>query len=140
MNEPASARECAARSLGVGRGRSNQLTGIDNGPERPVLRIEGSENLTSRQEPPMTDPVFEKPISDLHRRMLRDMAVRRFDEKTQHDYIRQTGMCGVIRFSLTSQPRKRPMPSAVSAISCFGFRSKRAWVRSIIVRVASISS
>jgi site-specific recombinase XerD len=30
----------------------------------------------------------EKPISDLRRRMLEDMAVRRFGEKTRHDYIR----------------------------------------------------
>ena len=29
-----------------------------------------------------------KPISDLRRRMLEDMAVRKFGEKTQHDYIR----------------------------------------------------
>ena len=29
----------------------------------------------------------EKPISDLRRRMLEDMAVRRLGEKTQHDYI-----------------------------------------------------
>ena len=29
-----------------------------------------------------------KPISDLRRRMLEDMAVRRFGEKTQHDYIK----------------------------------------------------
>lgn len=36
----------------------------------------------------MTDPRFEKPISDLRRRMLTDMAVRRFSDKTQHDYIR----------------------------------------------------
>lgn len=30
----------------------------------------------------------EKPISDLRRRMLEDMAVRKFGEKTGHDYIR----------------------------------------------------
>ena len=30
----------------------------------------------------------EKPISDLRRRMLEDMAVRKFGEKTKHDYIR----------------------------------------------------
>jgi site-specific recombinase XerD len=29
----------------------------------------------------------EKPISDLRRRMLEDMAVRRLGEKTRHDYI-----------------------------------------------------
>lgn len=36
----------------------------------------------------MTEPRFEKPISDLRRRMLADMAVRQFSDKTQHDYIR----------------------------------------------------
>ena len=30
----------------------------------------------------------EKPISDLRRRMLEDMAVRQFGAKTKHDYIR----------------------------------------------------
>jgi integrase/recombinase XerD len=30
----------------------------------------------------------QKPTSDLRRRMLEDMAVRRFSEKTKHDYIR----------------------------------------------------
>jgi site-specific recombinase XerD len=30
----------------------------------------------------------QKPISDLRRRMLEDMAIRRFGEKTQHDYIK----------------------------------------------------
>ena len=36
----------------------------------------------------MTDPLFEKPISDLRRRMLQDMTNRNFGAKTQHDYIR----------------------------------------------------
>ena len=30
----------------------------------------------------------DRPIGDLHRRMLQDMTVRQFSEKTQHDYIR----------------------------------------------------
>jgi hypothetical protein len=30
----------------------------------------------------------DRPISDLRRRMLQDMTVRQFSEKTQHDYIR----------------------------------------------------
>lgn len=33
----------------------------------------------------------DKPISDLRRRMLEDMAVRRLGEKTQHDYIKHVG-------------------------------------------------
>src|ERR1700732_5264495 len=40
---------------------------------------------TSGQEPSMSD----KPISDLRRRMIADMTVRTFSDKTQHDYIRQ---------------------------------------------------
>ena len=36
----------------------------------------------------MTDPRFEKPISDLRRRMLQDMTNRNFGDKTKHDYIR----------------------------------------------------
>ncbi len=36
----------------------------------------------------MTSPLTVKPISDLRRRMLEDMAVRRMSEKTQHDYIK----------------------------------------------------
>src|SRR6202167_3018603 len=49
-----------------------------------VLRIGGSKTPTSGQEPSMSD----KPISDLRRRMVADMTVRSFGDKTQHDYIR----------------------------------------------------
>jgi integrase/recombinase XerD len=34
----------------------------------------------------------EKPISEIRRRMLEDMAVRKFGEKTRHDYIRHVAM------------------------------------------------
>jgi hypothetical protein len=30
----------------------------------------------------------DKPISDLRRRLIADMTIRTFDDKTQHDYIR----------------------------------------------------
>jgi integrase/recombinase XerD len=36
----------------------------------------------------MNTPAFEKPISDLRRRMLQNMTNRNFGAKTQHDYIR----------------------------------------------------
>jgi len=36
----------------------------------------------------MTSPHFEKPISDLRRRMLQDMSNRSFGDKTKHDYIK----------------------------------------------------
>ena len=36
----------------------------------------------------MTDPHFEKPISDLRRRMLQDMTNRSFGDKTKNNYIK----------------------------------------------------
>ena len=36
----------------------------------------------------MTSPHFEKPISDLRRRMLQDMSNRNFGDKTKNDYIK----------------------------------------------------
>src|SRR4051794_39684325 len=51
---------------------------------RPVLRIEEFATSSSRQEPPMT----EMAISPLRRRMIEDMTVRNFVEKTRNDYIR----------------------------------------------------
>src|SRR3954452_2846980 len=44
----------------------------------------GVRNSSSRQEPPMT----ETAISPLRRRMIEDMTVRNFVEKTRNDYIR----------------------------------------------------
>src|ERR1700688_2282727 len=44
----------------------------------------GSSTATSRQKLPMS----EKPISPLRRRMIEDMTVRNFVEKTHNDYIR----------------------------------------------------
>ena len=34
----------------------------------------------------------EKPISELRRRMLEDMAVRKFDGRTRHNYIRHVAL------------------------------------------------
>lgn len=36
----------------------------------------------------MSEPRFEKPVSDLRRRMLQDMTNRSFGDKTKHDYIK----------------------------------------------------
>jgi hypothetical protein len=41
----------------------------------------------------------DKPISDLRRRMLEDMAVRKFGDKTKHDYIRRTTRGGCLACS-----------------------------------------
>src|SRR6201997_226063 len=75
------------RSRGRGAGGKDRASHlIDRGRRRgrPVLRIGGSNTPTSGQEPSMRD----KPISDLRRRMIADMTVRSFSDKTQHDYIR----------------------------------------------------
>src|SRR5215475_14881900 len=44
----------------------------------------GFQTPTSGREPSMSD----KPISDLRRRLIADMTIRTFSDKTQHDYIR----------------------------------------------------
>src|SRR5262249_24750599 len=46
---------------------------------------EGSKLQPQDREPSMSD----KPISDLRRRLIADMTIRTFSDKTQRDYIRQ---------------------------------------------------
>src|SRR5262249_53050049 len=46
---------------------------------------EGSKLQPQDREPSMSD----KPISDLRRRMIADMTIRTFSDRTQRDYIRQ---------------------------------------------------
>jgi hypothetical protein len=58
----------------------------------------------------------DQPISDLRRRMLQDMAVRQFGEKTQHDYIRH-----IEAFARFSAARPRPL----RATTCGGSSSSR---------------
>ena len=56
------------------------MTGRTSRPED-----EGSNNTpTSGQEPSISD----KPFSDLRARMIADMTIRTFSDKTQRDYIR----------------------------------------------------
>src|SRR5215475_7578977 len=52
------------------------------------LRIEGANTPTSTPEPPMTSTKSAEAISPLRRRMIEDMTVRKFGDKTRHDYIR----------------------------------------------------
>ena len=47
----------------------------------------------------------EKPISPLRRRMIEDMTVRNFVEKTRNDYIRH-----VRHLTFVREPRKIPVP------------------------------
>lgn len=43
---------------------------------------------SSLRNTPMKDPRFEKPVSDLRRRLRQDMTNRNFGDKTRHDYIK----------------------------------------------------
>jgi hypothetical protein len=54
----------------------------------------------------------DKPISPLRRRMIEDMSVRKFGEKTQHDYIRQSR---ALPSSWAARPR-RQAPRTCAAI------------------------
>src|ERR1700689_1983037 len=56
-----------------------------SGTGRPVLRSRGFDNLTQDRSIPMTDQA----ISPLRRRMIEDMAIRKFAPKTQHDYVQR---------------------------------------------------
>ena len=48
-----------------------------------------------------------KPISDLRRRMLDDMAVRQFGEKTRRDYIRHVATFTMFSAARLIQRRQR---------------------------------
>jgi hypothetical protein len=62
----------------------------------------------------------DKPISDLRRRMIADMTVRTFGDKTQRDYIRH-----IEALSDFSAARPTPRPATTSATSS-SRRSSRA--------------
>ena len=49
------------------------------------MRSRGFDNLTQDRNIPMADQV----ISPLRRRMIEDMAIRKFAAKTQHDYVQR---------------------------------------------------
>jgi hypothetical protein len=51
----------------------------------PWLEDEGVQNLDLKTR---STPMSETPISPLRARMIEDMSVRKFNEKTQNDYIR----------------------------------------------------
>jgi len=54
----------------------------------------------------------DKPISDLRARMIADMTIRTFSDKTQRDYIRN-----VEALPDFSAARRTPRPAATSAAS-----------------------
>jgi hypothetical protein len=62
----------------------------------------------------------DKPISDLRRRMIADMTVRSFGDKTQHDYIRH-----IETFARFLGRSPTPRPATTSAASSLR-RSKGA--------------
>jgi hypothetical protein len=53
-----------------------------------------------------------KPISDLRRRMIADMTIRTFSDKTRHDYIRH-----VEAFARFLGRSPTPRPATTSAVS-----------------------
>src|SRR5580692_6586709 len=50
--------------------------------------MEGPATFSSREEPPMTSHPSHRPVSALRARMIEDMRVRGFTEKTRSDYVR----------------------------------------------------
>src|SRR3954454_14034239 len=53
-----------------------------------IPSIEGPATFSSREEPPMISHPSQRPASALRKRMIEDMSVRGFSEKTRNDYIR----------------------------------------------------
>src|SRR5919108_438060 len=59
------------------------------GAGRSCLRIEG---FPTSKPQDRSLAMSDKPISELRRRMIEDMAARKFGEKARHDYSRHVGM------------------------------------------------
>jgi hypothetical protein len=101
-NEPARAGKRCVRSGASGEGRVHQL-------------IDPNFNLrTGALDAPRSD----KPVSDLRSRMIADMTIRRFSEKTQRDYIQQiaafAGFLGCLRGTATGIDIRRFDPTTAS--------------------------
>src|SRR3954471_19193682 len=54
--------------------------------------MEGPATFSSREEPPMISHSSPRPGSALRARMIEDMSVRGFSEKTRSDYVRNVRM------------------------------------------------
>src|ERR1700747_309952 len=57
-------------------------------PGHLIPSIEGPATFGLREEPPMTSHPSHRPVSALRARMIEDMRVRGFSEKTRSDYVR----------------------------------------------------
>ena len=72
-----------------------------------------------------------KPISDLRRRMIADMTVRSFGDKTQRDYIRHIET--LARFlgrspDTTTGRRYPPLPACAGRAGCAAAEDERAGI------------
>jgi hypothetical protein len=90
------------------------------GIEMTHVPYRGAAPATSGQEPSMSD----KPISDLRRRLIADMTIRTFSEKTQRDYIRNVeafarflGRSMLVRWNVSSFARSSIARRTVTAPS-----------------------
>src|SRR3954463_3149601 len=100
-----------------------------------IPSIEGPATFSSREEPPMTSDPSHRPGSALRQRMIEDMIVRGFSEKTRSDYIRNVRMFAAFigrspdtatvedlrRFQLHQTQAGMQPPSVNSAVSALRF-------------------
>src|SRR5262249_27828814 len=74
---------------GVGGGRSSGGGGAGRRDGRGRGSAAAKVQQPSARESPMTSDGSPRPISPLRARMIEDMTVRGFSEKTRHDYVRK---------------------------------------------------
>ena len=82
LDRTAVVRDPYARWCGRGGAARPPPTG------HPLPSIEGPATFSSREDPPMTSNPSDRPVSPLRARMIEDMTVRGFTEKTRSDYVR----------------------------------------------------
>jgi hypothetical protein len=75
--------------------------------------MEGPATFSSREDRAMTSHLSDQPVSALRARMIEDMSVRGFSEKTRNDYIRN--MRAFAAFTGRSPTRRRRRTCAVSS-------------------------
>ena len=67
------------------------------------MKMRSFDNLTQDRTIPMT----EQAISRLRRRMIEDMSIRKFAEKTQHDYVERVKHFATFSVALRTEPSRR---------------------------------